>query len=139
MRSQQHIEANTSTIHAVHDDHAGHAAGDAVEESHFALARHVVEIDAAEAETLQPLQDKSVLQLDNLVHVVFPNNMPKQKQEYNNFRQKCIVLDTTAYLVAFDLDGNESGKPLADLGLSHRPARLSRGRLQKRNHASVQT
>ena len=136
MRSQQHAEANTSTIHAVHDGHAEHAAGDAVEESHFALARHVVEIDAAtEAETLQPLQDKLVLLLDNLVHVAFAEGMPKQKQGYDKFWQECVVLDTAAYTAIYDLDGNESGKPMADLGLSHRPARLSRGRLHQHYHA----
>ena len=140
MRSQQHIEVNSSTIHAVHDELAEHAPGDAAEEDHFALARHVVEIDAAtEAETLHPLQDRPVLLLDNLVHVVFPEDMSKQKQEYEKFWQECIVLDTAAYTAVFNLDGNEQFKPMADLGLSHRPARLSRGRLHQRGHALVQT
>ena len=140
LRSQQDTEANTSTIHAVHDGHAEHAAGDAVNEDHFALARHVVEIDAAtEAEALQPLQDRQLLLLDNLVHVVFPDNKPKQKQEYETFWQECIVLDTAAYTAVYNLDGNEGAKPMADLGLPHRPARLSRGRLHQHGHASVQT
>ena len=135
MRSQQHAEASFSTIHAVHDGHAELAAEDAVGEGHFALARHVVEIDAAiEAETLQLLQDTPLLLLDNLVHVVFPEDMPNQKQKYEKFWQKCIVLHTAAYTAIYDLDGNEGSKPMADLGLSHRPACLSRGRLHKRGH-----
>lgn len=140
MRSQQHIEPNTSTIYAVHDEGAEHAAGDAAEEDHFALAQHVVEIDAAtEAETLQSLQDRPLLLLDNLVHVLFTEGMAKQKQEYEKFWQECIVLDTAAYTAVYSLDGNEHAKPMADLGLSHRPARLSRGRVHQRGHALVQT
>ena len=85
MSSQQHAEFNSSTIHAVHDGHAEHAAGDTIKEDHFALARHVVEIDAAtEAEALQPLRDRQVLLLDNLVHVVFPDNMPRQNKSMTN-------------------------------------------------------
>ena len=134
LRSRHH--SATSTIHAVHDGHAEHAAGDAVKEGHFALARHVVDIDAAtEAETLQPLQDKPVLLLDNLVHVTFAEGMPKQKQEYDKFWQECVVLDTAAYTAIYDLDGNEGSMPMADLSLSHRPARLSRGRLHQSSHA----
>ena len=140
MHSQQHTEANTSTIHAVHDGHAKHDAGDAVKEGHFALARHVVDTDATtEAETLQPMQDRPVLLLHNLVHVMFPEGMPKQKQEYHNFWQECVVLDTAAYTAIYDLDGNKCPKPMADLGLSHQPARVGRGRLHQHNHASVQT
>ena len=138
MRSQQHIESDFPTIHAVHDSsdgHAEHTAGDAAEEGHFALARHVVEIDAAtEAETLKQLQHRPVLLLDNLVHVIFPEDMSQQQQEYNKFRQRCTVLDTAAYIGVFDLDGNEGATPMADLGLSHRPAHLSKGRLHQRNH-----
>ena len=144
MRSQQHVHThlNSSIIHAVHDGHAELVAEDAVEEGtgHFALARHVVEIDAAtEAETLQPLQDMPVLLLDSLVHVVFAEDMPTQKQKYAKFWQNCMVLDTAAFTAVFNLDGIEHSKPMADLGLSHRPARLSRGRLHQRHHASVQT
>ena len=133
--SQQRIQQNTSTIHAVHDEQAEHAAEDAVEESHFALARHIVEIDAgAEAETLKLLQDRPVLLLDSLVHVGFPRGMSEQRQSYDNFAQNCIVLDTAGYTAVFNLDGNEGAEPMADLGLSHRPARLSRGRLRQRSH-----
>ena len=143
MRSQQHVhtEANIPTIHAVHDGHAELAAEYAAkEEGHFALARHVVEIHAGtEAETLQPLQDTPLLLLDNLVHVDFAEDMPEQKQKYGKFWQNCEVLDTAVFTAVFNLDGNEGSKPMADLGLSHRPARLSRGRLQQRHHASVQT
>ena len=134
--------ASSSTIHAVHDGHAELAAEDAVKEGHFSLAQHVLEIDAAtEAETLQPLQDTPVLLLDNLVHVVFPEDMPNQKQKYEKFWQKCIVLDTAAYTAIYNLDGNEGSKPIADLALSHRPARLNRGRLHQRghDHALIQT
>ena len=146
LRSQQHILQNTSTIQAVHDGHAEHAAGDAVEESHFALAQHIVEVDAGtEAGTLEPLQDKSVLLLDSLVHVGFPEGMSEQRQSYNTFWKKCMVLDTAAFTAAYNLDGNEgyfkadSSELMADLGLSHRPARLSRGRLHQRIHDSVQS
>ena len=139
MRSQQHIEHHTSTVHAVHDEQGEHAAGDAVEESHFALARHIVEIGAgAETETLKPLQDRPVLLLDSLVHVGFPENMTEKRQKYDTFWQQCIVLDTAGYTAIFNLDGNEGAEPMADLGLSHRPARLSRGRLHQRGHDSVQ-
>ena len=140
LRSQQHTKQNTSTIHAVHDTQAEYAAGDAVVESHFALAQHIVEVDAgAEAETLKPLQDRPVLLLDSLVHVGFPEGMSKQRQNYDIFWQKCTVLDTAAYTAVYNLDGNEGAEPMADLGLSHRPARLSRGRLHQHDHVSVQT
>ena len=140
MRCQQHIESNFSIIHALHDGYAEHAAGDVVEEGHFALARHVIEINAAtEPEGLQQLQDKPVLLLDSLVHVNFPEDMPKQQQDYSKFCQKCTLLDTAAYIGVFDLDGNEGATPMSGLGLSHRPARLKRGRLHQHNHASVQT
>lgn len=141
LRNQKHSEAalNSSVIHARHDGQLYDAAG----EGHFALARHVVEIDAAtEAGTLQPLQDTAVLLLDDLVHIVFPHNMSKQKQSYEKFSHECTVLDTAAYTAIFDLDGNrgprEYGvKPMADLGLSHRPTRLSRGRLHHGDHALI--
>ena len=85
VRSQQHVEANSSTIYAVHDKGAEHAAGDAVEEGHFALAQHVVEIDAAtEAETLQPLQDRPLLLLDNLVHVLLQKAWQSKSKSMRN-------------------------------------------------------
>lgn len=140
MRSQQYSDSDshTSTIHAVQD---GHADDDA-EEVHFMLARHIVEIDAAtEAKTLQPLQDRLILLLDNPVHVVFTDNMAKQNQGYSRFWQECTVLDTTAYTAIFDFDGNRAGrsnaKPMADRRLPHQPARLRRGRLHRRNHALI--
>lgn len=141
LRDQQHSEPdlNSSVIHAMHDGHVHDAAG----EGHFTLARHVVEVDAAtEAGTLQPLQDTAVLLLDDLVHLVFSHNMSAQKQRYEKFSHECTILDTAAYTAIFDLDGNrgprEYGvKPMADLGLSHRPTRLSRGKIHHGDHALI--
>lgn len=107
------------------------------------MAHHVVEIDAAtEAGTLQPLQDTAILLLDDLVHIEFSHNMLTQKQSYEKFYHECTILDTAAYTAIFDLDGNRGqreygAKPMADLGLSHRPTRLSRGRLHHGDHAII--
>ena len=139
MHTQRQSASYFSTIQAaaVHD---GHAAEDTVEEGHFALARHIVEIDAAtEVGTLQRLQDVPVLLLDSLVHLVLPEDMLEQKQDYKKFCQECLVLNTTAYTGVYDLDGNEGREPMAKLGLSHRPARLKRGRLHQRDHALPKT
>ena len=83
-----------------------------------------------------------MLLLDNLVHVVFPENMSKQRQAYNAFWQECTVLNTAAYTAMFDLDGNRGNthsEPMAELGLSHQPARVRRGRLHRRSPNMVQT
>lgn len=144
MRSQ-HAESHPdyATIHAVHDDHAEHAEDPSAEETHFKLAHHIVQIDAAtELETLQPLKDDTMLFLDNLVHVVFPEDMSKQREAYNQFWQECAVLDTAAYTAMFDLDGNRGkrhSKPMADLGLSHQPAHVKRGRLHRRSPNMIKT
>lgn len=142
-RNQRYTELdlNASIVHALHDGHVHEAA----EEGHFALTRHVVEIDAAtEDDTLQPLQDTLLMLLDDLVHVVFSHNMSKQKHSYNRFSHECTVLDTAAYTAIFDLDGNRGqgdfgARPMTDLDLTTRPTRLSKGRLHRRNHASIKT
>ena len=142
MHSQQHNDSDlhSSTIHAEHDEHAEGYSN----EGHFALSRHIVAINAAtEVETLQPLQHRPILMLDDLVHVVFSEAASGQKQAYNRFWQECTVLDTAAYTAIFDHDGNRvptvpdafSTKPMADLGLSHRPARLRRGKIWRRDHS----
>ena len=143
LRNQQYSEPNfnASILHALQDGHLQ----DHAKESHFALTRHVVQIDiASEAETLQPPQDTMVMLLDDLVHVVFSDNIMQQKHNYNRFSHECTVIDIAAYTTFFDLDGNrgqrESGaRPMAELGLSHRPTRLSKGRLHRRDHAFTKT
>lgn len=141
---QQHseIELNASIIHAVHDGHLQ----DAAEEGHFALAQHIVEIDAATETTmtLQRFQDTMVVLLDDLVHVLFPHITSEQKHSYTRFSHECTVLDTTAYTAIFDLDGNRGrtefgARPMAELGLSQRPTRLSEGRLHRHDHAFIKT
>ena len=143
LRNQRYAEPdlNASIVHALHDGHVQ----DAAEDGHFALTRHVVEIDAATvAKTLQPLQDTLLMLLDDLVHVVFSHDMSQQNHSYNAFSHECTVLDTAAYTAIFDLDGNRGlrefgAKPMAKLGLTHRPTRLSKGRLHRRDHASIKT
>ena len=140
---QQHseLDLNASIIHAVHDGYLQ----DAAEESHFALARHIVEIDAAtEAAALQPLQDTLVMLLDDLVHVVFSHNTSEQMYSHTRFSHECTVLDTAAYTAIFDIDGNRGqtefgARPMAELDLPHRPTRLSKGRLHRRDHAVIKT
>ncbi|KAL3155658.1 hypothetical protein ABBQ32_012690 [Trebouxia sp. C0010 RCD-2024] len=144
MHSQQHSESDShsSIIHAEHD----REEEDHVREGHFALANHVVAINATtEADSLQPMQDRAILLLDSFVHVVFSEAPSQQKQAYNRFWQECTVLDTAAYTAIFDHDGNRvpsiptafSTKPMADFGLSHRPARLRRGRLHRHDHSVI--
>ena len=133
----QHADSASyfGTIHALHDDEAAHAEHDTSEEAHFGLTHRIVQIEAAtEFESVQPLHDKKLLLLDNLVHVVFNEDMPKQKHTYNTFWQECMVLDTAAYTAMFDVEGNRGRKgvrPMADLGLSHQPACLRKGRLHR--------
>ncbi len=95
-----------------------------------------MQIDAgSELDDLQTQQHQPIVFLNNLVHVVFPDSMVEQRTAYDQFQQECTVLNTTAYTAIFDLDGNRGkadAAPMADLGLSHQPARLRQGRLHTR-------
>ena len=131
------LEFEHSAIHAVHDEHAEHDQHDEVMEGHFGLVDHVVEISAAsEIEDLQTINHQPIVLLDNFVHLMIPDSMTDEQQAYDSFWKECTVLNTAAYTAIFDLDGNRGEKirPMTDLGLSHRPARLRPGKLHRRVH-----
>ena len=127
------FEFGASTVHALHDEDNEY---ELISEAHFELAEHIVEIDArSELDDLQTLQYQPIIYLDSFIHVIFPDSMAQHKQAYDNVCEECTVLNTEAYTAIFDLDGNRGRKnaqPMANLGLSHRPARLRQGKLHTR-------
>ena len=139
MRSQHMVShSEASIIRAVHDDHPEPAEVVAAEDSHFTLGHHIVEISlATELETLQPLQDRKILLLDNVVHVLHSDQVSKQQQAYKKLQEECTVLDTAAYTAIFDVNGNRgkpNAKPMAQICFCHLPARLRGVSLSRHGH-----
>ena len=136
------VHAEHAVLDAVHDEHAQQAEQAVIQEDHFKLTSHVVEVEAAaELAELQTLQHEPVILLDDLIHVTFDESMADEEAKYASFSQECTVLNTAEFSAIFDVDGNRewpNTTPMEHLGWSHRPSQVKKGRLHRRTRSYIQ-